>query len=284
MLMYRPFLLASTLRRAPNANLSAEEKVAVSRCRASAGHDINTNCADSVVAGRTGVWLNFQAVMVPLVSLFGSPSHSSTNPFYEPHGDRHLNTTEISVSGSESASSATTASDGYEEQWRLQIEMAIAFFDRMRPWCFTAAKNKEIVERLYQASRHVAEYQGQFIRPQSCHLQALGLFGLSPGNFFSLDTNVHNEISPPTAHGPSVPFTLMQASTGCDGSTAVPASYWGPSPNGDARMNVFWDDMMWDSFPTAMTEDPSLGQMPAHEFDWNLLSQSAETSQSGWPF
>lgn len=287
MLMHRPYLLASTLRRASNASLSAEERVAVSRCRTSAGQsiaDINSNCAESVVAGWTGVWLMFQAVMVPLVSLFGSLSLSNTNPFHEPQSDRPLSPTGISVSGSESASSATTGNDGLEEQWRLQIETAIGFFDRMRPWCSTAAKNKEIVERLYQASQHVAEYQGHFIRPQSHHLQALAPLGLSPGNFFSLDTNLHSNFSPPTVHGSSMQFNTMQPAAGRDGNPGPPASYWGLSPNGDARMNVFWDDMMWDSFPTAMTEDPSLGQMSAHEFDWNLLPQSAETSQSGWQF
>ena len=66
----------------------------------------------------------------------------------------------------------------------------------------------------------------------------------------------------------------------------MPPNYWGLSPNGDARMNVFWDDMMWDSFPTAMTDDPRLGpNMHQQDFDWNLLnSQSAEAGQSGWPF
>jgi hypothetical protein len=66
----------------------------------------------------------------------------------------------------------------------------------------------------------------------------------------------------------------------------MPPNYWGLSPNGDARMNVFWDDMMWDSFPTAMTDDPRLGSnMHQQDFDWNLLnSQSAEAGQSGWPF
>jgi hypothetical protein len=65
----------------------------------------------------------------------------------------------------------------------------------------------------------------------------------------------------------------------------MPSNYWGLSPNGDARMNVFWDEMMWDSFPSALTDDSRMtAHMPTHDFDWNMLnSNHAETHQSGWP-
>lgn len=280
MLMHRPYLLATTLRRTSNAALTHEERIAVSRCRALASQsiaDINANCAENLLAGWTGVWFMFQAVMVPLVSFFarlGQPPH-----------DRPLSPTGRSVAGSDSAASSAAINDECEDQWRMQIETAIAFFDRMRPWSIAAVKSRDIVSRLYQASQHVAEYQGHFIRPQAHQMQSLAPLGLCPGPYFSLDTNFHNTFSSPSTAENKLHFSPSQLPMNRDGP-AMPPNYWGLSPNGDARMNVFWDDMMWDSFPSAMTDDPRLGsQMASQEFDWNLLnSHNLDTSQSGWPF
>ena len=44
--------------------------------------------------------------------------------------------------------------------------------------------------------------------------------------------------------------------------------------------------MMWDTFPTAMTDDPALGPplLPA-EFDWNMLgAQGNDPNQPGWTY
>lgn len=290
MLMHRPYLLAATLRRSTKGTLSIEEKTAMSLCRDMAGqsiYDINANCAENLIAGWTGVWLMFQAVMVPLVSLFARLSVSGTDPTHEQPLDRPLSPAGRSVTGSDSAiTSAAGASDNHEDQWRAQIEIAITFFDRMRPWCTAAAKNKDVIERLYQASHHMAEYQGRFVRPQHQHQFSLAPLGLSPGNLFAVDTNLHEPFSSPPTSGTQLNYSPSQMPTGRDGSAGMPASYWGLSPSADARMNVFWNDMMWDSFPTAMTDDPRMNtQMPPHEFDWNLLnSQSADPNQSGWPF
>ena len=73
MLMHRPYLLAVALRRTSFANMSAEEKVAVSKCRVIAGdaiRDIDATSRQELIAGWNSVWLMYQAVMVPLVSLF----------------------------------------------------------------------------------------------------------------------------------------------------------------------------------------------------------------------
>lgn len=284
MLMHRPYLLATTLRRASNATLSHDEKIAVSLCRAMARQsiaDINANCAENLIAGWTGVWLMFQAVMVPLVSLF---ARLSTPEGQQPH-DRPRSPAGRSVTGSDSAlSSAAIANDESDEQWRAQIETAIDFFHRMRPWSTAAIKTRDLVDRLYQASQHVADYQGHFARPPPPHMQSLAPLGLSPGNFFSLDTNVHGAFSSPPTNSAQTHFSPSHPPLNHDG-TAMPSNYWGLSPNGDARMNVFWDEMMWDSFPSALTDDSRMtAHMPTQDFDWNMLnSNHAETHQSGWP-
>lgn len=282
MLMHRPYLLATTLRRTSNAALSQEEKMAVSRCRAMASQtiaDINANCAESPIAGWTGVWLMFQAVMVPLVSLFSRLSA----PGDLSNQGRPLSPTGRSVAGSDSAVSSAVAHDEYEDHWRGQIETAIGYFDRMRPWSTAAAKSRDVVERLYQASQHVAEYQGHFIRPQH-QMPSLAPLGLSPGHYFSLDTSLHDAFSSEAGNGAPVHYSPSQHPLNRDGP-AMPSNYWGLSPNGDARMNVFWDDMMWDSFPTAMTDDPRLGSnMHQQDFDWSLLNSHSAEGQPGWPF
>ena len=282
MLMHRPYLLATTLRRTSNAALSQEEKMAVTRCRAMASQtiaDINANCAESPIAGWTGVWLMFQAVMVPLVSLFARLSA----PGDLSNQGRPLSPTGRSVAGSDSAVSSAIAHDEYEDHWRGQIETAIGYFDRMRSWSTAAAKSRDVVERLYQASQHVAEYQGHFIRPQH-QMPSLAPLGLSPGHYFSLDTSLHDAFSSEAGNSAPVQYSPSQHPLNRDGP-AMPSNYWGLSPNGDARMNVFWDDMMWDSFPTAMTDDPRLGSnMHQQDFDWNLLNSHSAESQQGWPF
>ncbi|KAK3077468.1 hypothetical protein LTR53_020680, partial [Teratosphaeriaceae sp. CCFEE 6253] len=53
--------------------MTAEERVAVSKCRAIAGEaikDIAATGREELIAGWNSVWLMYQAAMVPLVSLF----------------------------------------------------------------------------------------------------------------------------------------------------------------------------------------------------------------------
>lgn len=46
-------------------------------------------------------------------------------------------------------------------------------------------------------------------------------------------------------------------------------SVWGLSPNGDAAMNSFWDDMMWDTFPEMPDASGVNGVVPGlDQFDW----------------
>ncbi|KAK5682042.1 hypothetical protein LTR17_027412 [Elasticomyces elasticus] len=51
------------------------------------------------------------------------------------------------------------------EKWKLQIETALRFFDKMRSYSVAAAKSKDVVERLYEASKHVQRHQEQQIQP-----------------------------------------------------------------------------------------------------------------------
>ena len=248
MLMHRPFLLAAALRRAPYSSMSAEEKVAVGRCRIIAGQaisDITYTCQEELIAGWNAVWMMYQAVMVPLVSLF---SYLSSPASYA-----NDNSPGKTAESTEAAAYATTGGDEDVDKWREQIETAIRFFDRMRRWSVAAKKSKDVVERLYDASKHVHQFHEYQIQQQSAGPISQQRH-LNPSHVF-------------TTHNPSFGdgfATQSQLQTQTPGPNAGQGqSIWGLSPNGNAAMESFWDDMMWETFPEIPDTFPGLEQ-----FDW----------------
>ncbi|OCK81624.1 hypothetical protein K432DRAFT_295065 [Lepidopterella palustris CBS 459.81] len=117
--LYRPVLLSTALRRLPFANLSAEEKVAVGKCRVLAAEtiqDISRECAPDLISGWNAVWFTFQASMVPLVSLFCDSSNPEET-----------------------------------EKWCSSVEAAQSFFQRIMPYSIAAKRSLDVVTRLYEA-------------------------------------------------------------------------------------------------------------------------------------
>jgi hypothetical protein len=117
--LHRPVLLTTALRRCTWANLTAEEKIAVEKCRTVASTtiaEISRNCMPDLISGWNAVWFCFQACMVPLVSLFSDASQPD----------------EV-------------------EKWKASIETALAFFDRARDWSIAAKRSADAVARLYAA-------------------------------------------------------------------------------------------------------------------------------------
>ncbi|KAF2466365.1 uncharacterized protein BDR25DRAFT_77772 [Lindgomyces ingoldianus] len=117
--LHRPVLLSTALRRCPFSALSAEEKVAVGKCRIIAAktiEDISNECLPDLVSGWNAVWFTFQACMVPLVSLFSD-----------------------------------TSMPDEAEKWRASIETALSFFERSKPWSIAAKRSMDAVSRLYEA-------------------------------------------------------------------------------------------------------------------------------------
>lgn len=127
-LAHRPLLLSSALRRLPFDNLSEEEQMIVVKCQKLAGHtieDIDRSCPDEMIASWTAVWLMYQAVMVPLVSVFLHTSLQHTT-------------------------GARAASDEDVEAWRRQIRTAISFYSRKD--VNISQKCKVMLQRLYDAN------------------------------------------------------------------------------------------------------------------------------------
>ncbi|KAI7023091.1 general substrate transporter [Hortaea werneckii] len=124
LLMYRPFLLAATLRRASDSTTRTQEAIAISRSRATAAQaidDIDALCGDQLVPGWAGVWLMFQAAITPLLSLFAYSTASQTS---------------MAKDKGPMDQQATNADDcdADAREWYRQLQTAIAYFDRMRPW------------------------------------------------------------------------------------------------------------------------------------------------------
>ncbi|CAI6336500.1 unnamed protein product [Periconia digitata] len=127
--LHRPFLLSAALRRCPFNDLSADEKVAVGKCRILAAktiEDMSNECQPDLISGWNAVWFVFQACMVPLVSLFSDTSMPE----------------EV-------------------RKWMATIETAIAFFERSKPWSIAAKRSMDAVAKLYQAYKIQASTQGQ---------------------------------------------------------------------------------------------------------------------------
>lgn len=136
MLMYRPFLLSVTLQKTDYSEMTKDEEIATDRCRLIAGETIafiDATCEHELIAGWNAVWMMYQAVMVPLLSLFSQASPARA------HGNH-----------------STTVSEDITK-WRSQIETALAFFSRMRDSSAAAEKSQDVVERLFAASKHLQE-------------------------------------------------------------------------------------------------------------------------------
>lgn len=128
-LAHRPVLLASALRRLPFDNLLEEEQAIVAKCRRLAGQTIehiDQACPDDMIATWTAVWLMYQAVMVPLVSLFLHTSLQRT-------------------------SNLAAASEDEVEMWRRQVEIAIAWYGRRD--VNISQRCKVMLQKLYDANR-----------------------------------------------------------------------------------------------------------------------------------
>jgi len=131
--LHRPYLLTTALRRCIWSTLSAEEKVAVGKCRIIALRtieEISQECMPDLLSGWNAVWFCFQACMVPLVSLFSDAS--------QPEEVR---------------------------KWKAAIETALQFFESVRDYSIAAKRSGDAVSKLYQAYKAYASSASQTPTP-----------------------------------------------------------------------------------------------------------------------
>ncbi|KAF2683865.1 hypothetical protein K458DRAFT_389791 [Lentithecium fluviatile CBS 122367] len=203
-ILHRPVLLSTALRCCPFSELSVEEKLAVSKCRIIAAktiEDMSNECLPDLISGWNAVWFTFQACMVPLVSLFSDTSMPE----------------EV-------------------EKWQASLEIALAFFERSKPWSIAAKRSMDAVSKLYQAYKAQSSIQPPQQPPpllpvqqhQFAHnMQAMGGY----------QYNTVPDVSPLTMHPGTVPN-------------------WSGDPNSMGNLSGFWDDMMWDTNLPDILETP----------------------------
>lgn len=238
--------------------MSPEEKIAVGRCRLIAGqtiHDIVATCQEELIAGWNAVWLVYQAVMVPLVSLFAQlalpDSQAEPSPGKSPDG--------------------TKGTDGDVAKWQLQVETALDFFEKMRRFSVAAKKSKDVVERLYDASKHVSAYNQRILQQQQSDHAADRPHPIDP---IATDRSLEFDLS---EFSPTGMTSFNQHDLGQSNLFG-----WGLSPNGEAAMNVFWDDMMWETLPEVPEQQP--GWIPGFDqFDFAINGMGdASLTGSDW--
>ncbi|KAL5411773.1 hypothetical protein PMIN04_010111 [Paraphaeosphaeria minitans] len=242
--LHRPALLVSALRRCPLHALSVEEKVSVAKCRIVAAKtidDISAECCPDLISGWNAVWFTFQACMVPLVSLFSDASVPEETA-----------------------------------RWCASIETALEFFARSKPWSIAAKRSLDAVSRLYNAYKMQSQFSAQALHTQTqngmppfahardhLQVQALG--------------HGHDHRAADLAYGgdPGVPIPDYGFALNPDAM----GGGWVRDPNvnvsslGDGTLSGFWDDMVWDTNLPDMLEAP-FGVGMAADYDmWQGAAQ-----------
>lgn len=118
--LHRPVLL-NLANRGNDAVHSTEDLAAVAKCRAIAKQaieDIAREWTPNQMLGWNGVWFMYQASMIPLVSIF-----------WESWNTRQV------------------------QECQRQIEIVLEAFDGMADWSLAARRSREVVSKMYEASK-----------------------------------------------------------------------------------------------------------------------------------
>jgi hypothetical protein len=139
-LMHRPYLIAASLCRVPERELSEPDRYAIQKCRRLAGQAITTidqTCQATLISGWNAVWLTYQAVMVPILSLATLFARERTT------SDK-----------SKATIDDEQALSNEEHEWEGQVWTAIGIFEKMSSYSLAAVKSKIVVEQLLHACKH----------------------------------------------------------------------------------------------------------------------------------
>jgi hypothetical protein len=140
--LHRPVLL-NLANRGANHHPTVEELSAVELCRAMAKQtidDISREWTQNQMSGWNAVWFMYQASMIPLVSMFWESTNTSM-----------------------------------VREWQRQIEIVLECFADMADWSLAARRSREVVGRMYEASK------GPITRQGSPRLQAQREGPMDPG-------------------------------------------------------------------------------------------------------
>jgi hypothetical protein len=165
-ILRRPVLLWYAMRRTPYESLPIEKKAAIMSCRQVTAELINDIAANwkgqkpCQMSGWNATWLLYQAVMVPLLSLFSDPQDSSV-----------------------------------VENSRRQVKLTLSTLNDLQGWSATAHRSSEVVSRIYETSKRLYNDQGGAQSMPYLSTTDNGLLGntfLAQRPYF-MDLNMDNE-------------------------------------------------------------------------------------------
>lgn len=238
MLLHRPVLLSLASANAQEA--TDVDIAAVETCRELAKHtidDIAREWTRNQMQGWNAAWFLYQAAMVPLVSVFWQ-WNSPRVP-----------------------------------EWNKQIETVIELLDAMEDWSLAARRSREVVWRMYEASRTIAHTRSEAapLTPGSLHSLAIStdmgalLAASSPGSELHMS---------PIGLGPDgIPIMDMLDQHGL--LMDHEGMYWGQA-----------DEMGLDPY-SAGVHDGAMGLGPQQPIDYGMLTGVGAHPGSldgGYPF
>ncbi|KUI55118.1 Lactose regulatory protein LAC9 [Cytospora mali] len=233
MLLHRPVLLSLA---SANAQAAADvEFGAIETCRELAKQtieDIAREWTRNQMSGWNAAWFLYQAAMVPLVSVFWQ-CNSPRVP-----------------------------------EWNKQIEAVIELLDSMDDWSLAARRSREVVWRMYEASRTIAHTSSSERPLTPGSLQSLA-FSTGMSDLLSPEAELHMS---PIGLGPDgIPFMDMLEQQ--DLLMDAEGAYWGQA-----------DDMGLDPYPAV--HDGGMGLGPQHHIDYGLLTAAGHPGslEGGYPF
>ena len=226
LLMYRPFLLAATLRRASDSTTRTQEAIAISRSRATAAqaiNDIDALCGDQLVPGWAGVWLMFQAAITPLLLLF---TYSTASQNVAAGNDNPIN----------QQATSTNDRNADAREWYRQLQTAIAYFDRMRPWSVVAERSRDVLTQLCEVCTY-----------GSAGPNLLGSHSLSSSHVQQSDLN---DADPHSRRDDKERISVGSPSIVQDYHTNMANSISNQNTvDQDIPMETLWGHLLWDMAP-----------------------------------
>ena len=249
--LHRPVLLATSLRRVPFADLSAEEKIAVGKCRLNAAQtieDISTECPEDLISGWNAVWFVYQACMVPLVSLFTDMSKPEET-----------------------------------DKWQQQIETAMQFLERMKLWSVAANRSLEVVSKLLEAGKSAVA--AARTAADASNVEEEPRMKFEHYNY-NREVPMDSGYPPPLSEDDVSPTTTTPGFQ--DPNTynssfihSLPAEMpmW-PGDQNLGDLNGVWDEMMWDTYPNGMAMPEN--HVSSDTLAWGYPEQHDQPRQWGY--
>jgi hypothetical protein len=121
LVIHRPRLLITTLRRMSPDELLSDEKEIVEKCRVIASEiivDVQKDWFPIQQIVRNSVWFLFQGCLVPLLSLFSEPDNKDA------------------------------------KKWKKDVETSLDLLNEMSSWSLVVKRSWEVVSTIYEATKH----------------------------------------------------------------------------------------------------------------------------------